>query len=113
MFPMLLVLNLVPREVECTEHRVHEAEAVAAAIPAEGATQALEHDHGPADQPTPCESSDKSDCCQAMDSCSSSSAIRAAHASESAPATYRSIPDFGARAPAYLIRPPEPPPPKA
>jgi len=110
LFSMLLMLNLAPPEVECTEHATHEAVSVSAG---EGAAHADHHDDGAADAATPCEPSDNGDCCEAVESCSTTHALRSSHASTSPAVADRSVSVFGATAPAYLIRPPEPPPPKA
>ncbi len=111
LFSMLLVVNLVPLEGECSEHSTHDTGSTAVVTNEHDRHSA--HDAKEPVNSEPCDSTDKSDCCAAVESCSSSHAIRTSHSSATSVAPHPSISVFDGRAPAYLIRPPEPPPPKA
>ena len=109
---LLMQLNLGPREVECTKHAKHGAEAVDLASP-DVAPTAGHQNHQPADDRTPCDTPDTGACCDSLGSCSTTVAIRSSVSAPNVAPAYYSVDAFGATAPAYLIRAPELPPPKA
>ena len=110
---LLMQLNLGPREVECTKHAAHGAEAVDSAGQHRGSHETTHTGHENSDDPARCDTSDAGACCDSPGSCSTTVAVRSSVAAVDPTPAYHSVDAFGATAPAYLIRAPELPPPKA
>lgn len=122
---LLLQLNFASSDLVCAKHEGKSAEAIHHSAADQGATQKLDHDHGqatsgsadrdrePTDAGKPCEIPVQSDCCQALASCSMTLGDIASDSATEAPVEHYAVAAATSEAPAYLIRAPEPPPPKA
>jgi hypothetical protein len=123
---LLLQLNFASSDLLCAKHTGESADTIHHDAPERPATGPKpDHDHGqaspgtanrdqePTDAGKPCEIPAQSDCCEALVSCSMTLGLTASNSAAGVAVAHFAIALSAAEAPAYLIRAPEPPPPKA
>ncbi|MEX2111007.1 MAG: hypothetical protein WD802_10415 [Gemmatimonadaceae bacterium] len=124
---LLLQLNFASSDLVCAKHTGESAEAIhhdatgqqapASKPDHDHGTEVLpaeaERDHEPTDAGKPCTIPAQRDCCQALVSCSMTLGLTASNSAAGVAVAHSAIAPSAAEAPAYLIRAPEPPPPKA
>lgn len=111
---LLVQLNFASSDLACAKHERQSPEAVHhVPVDHQVTAEAMDHEHQPVDKSEPCEIPAQSDCCQALVSCAMTLGLAASSSGTASDAAHFAIGAFAAEAPAYLIRPPEPPPPKA
>jgi hypothetical protein len=111
---LLLQLNFTSSDLACAKHDAQSTEVPHhAATDQQAMAEAIEHHHQPTDASKPCEIPAQSDCCQALVSCSMTLGVAPSGSPAGLAVAHFPIAPSAAEAPAYLIRAPEPPPPKA
>lgn len=110
---LLLQLNLASGASACAEHSGQSSAPFLQGTMVPGAAGTEHHEHEPRDERAPCEIPSPGDCCLAVASCSITFASGSSGAPAEVDVLHLTIESLADRAPAYLIRPPEPPPPKA
>jgi len=122
---LLLQLNFASSDLACAKHGESAEASHHDAASEQQTIQKADHDHGqaspgsaghdhePADTSDSCEIPAQRDCCQALASCSMTLGLTGSSSAAQAAVAHSAIASAAAEAPAYLIRAPEPPPPKA